>query len=182
MTNTDGSGAERPNVMAVKVELVKEFLLDRIRDRVLERVDEELPTGTREALTRVSDLLGAAVPERLAREGYLTRVVEVEMFEPARRPIPWLAERVQIAGARGLADVAAELAREEPEAKPPPGPDAPASWRIPGPGGHVRHFLALMSAAALAREAREAVDEVALKRAWMFGFYVRCCEEALGGR
>ena len=179
MSDTDGSGAERPNVMAVKVELVKEFLLDRIRERVLERVDEVESSDTREALARVSELLGGAVPARLAREGYLTRVVEVEMFEPARRPIPWLAERVQMAGPRGLADVAAELAREEPEAKPPPGPDAPASWRIPGPGGHVRHFLALMSAAALPAEARGAVDEVVLKRAWMFGFYVRCCEEAL---
>ena len=182
MSTTDGSSADRPNVMAVKVELVKEFLLDRIRERVLARVDDELPAAAREALERVSELVGAGAPERLALEGYLTRVVEVEMFEPARRPIPWLAERVQAAGADGVAGTAAALAREEPAEKPRPGPNAAPSWRIPGPGGHVRHFLAVMSAAALRAEAGEDVDELALKCVWMFGFYVRCCEEALGAR
>jgi hypothetical protein len=39
----------------------------------------------------------------------------------------------------------------------------------------VRHIVARQTASEL----DPGGDELALKRAWLYGFYVRCCEEAL---
>lgn len=95
-----------------------------------------------------------------ARLGYLSRLIERERFPVAGTEMPWLVER--LGAAAGDADaVALALAREEPLEKPAPADGAP-SWRVPGPGGHVRHFLAVRAAD---------------KRSWLAGFFRACCEE-----
>jgi hypothetical protein len=55
------------------------------------------------------------------------------------------------------------------------------TWRIPGPGGHVRHYVALAAIDWLARTAMSADDASAaaqLKRCWLFGFFLRSCDDA----
>jgi hypothetical protein len=122
---------------------VKELLVDRIHGEVLRREPEAT----------------------LERMGYLTRVVETELFEAARAPMPWLAE---LSAGRGPADVAEELAAAEPLGAPDPADPSAATWRVPGPGGHVRHLVAML---ALGERGQEA------KREWLRGFFRRCCEE-----
>jgi hypothetical protein len=69
----------------------------------------------------------------------------------------------------------------EPLGKPSPDDEAAMSWRVPGPGGHVRHFLARRTIEEYLREADAAVveDPAELKRPWLYGFFVAACEEAL---
>ena len=144
----------RPGLISVKAELVKEVLVDRIAERARERCE------------------GDVTAERM---GYEVRNVEAELFEPARSPAAWIAEELAARQAAGAAEadaltaLAAELADAEPEGKPAPDDERSASWRIPGPGGHVRHFVAL----------RAAPGE---KRDFLYGFFRRCCEEALASR
>lgn len=104
----------------------------------------------------------------VARLGYRWRLAETEAFSAARVPLPGLVERLRT-GERAE-DVAAELADAEPLSRPEPSDDT-ASWRTPGPGGHVRHYgaLACIDAAGY--------DDRALKREWLYGFFYRCCEE-----
>ena len=138
-------------LIAVKTDVVMQVLVPSLYDAARERA-----TGDGD--------------DWLASMGFQARAVEVERFAPAREPIPWLAERLARPGATAER-VARELAAEEPLSRPEP-PDAP-SWRIPGPGGHVRYFLA-----------RRAVTERGLewaepgKCAWMTGFFLHCCEAA----
>src|SRR5262245_37952798 len=106
--------------------------------------------------------------------GWHTRALELERFAPARAPMPWLA--ALLAAEDGDTALAAErvsdrLADEEPLERPEPG-EAP-SWRVPGPGGHVRHYAAMRAV-----ETTEATDPLAAKRAWMTGFFRHCCLEA----
>lgn len=109
----------------------------------------------------------------LARRGYLWRVAETTTFPAARGVAPDVALRL----ARGLgpATVARELADAEPLARPEPS-DGVASWTVPGPGGHVRHY------AALGAIERLGLDDRRSKRDWLFGFFYRSCEEALAER
>ena len=155
--------------IAVRTELVKEFLVDRILEEVSRRRLEDLPPATEEALAR-------SHAPALARSGYLARAVETAMFDAARGPTPGLAEKLD---GGSITDVAAELAAAEPLEKPSPDDPGWTSWRVPGPGGHVRHYAALAAVRAHAPELREALGGRTLKEAWMYGFYVRCCEEAL---
>lgn len=53
------------------------------------------------------------------------------------------------------------FARAEPLGKPSPDEEAAMSWRVPGPGGHVRHFLV---------------------RPWLYGFYVTPAISVVGSR
>ncbi len=80
-----------------------------------------------------------------------------------------------------VADACTELALSEPLGKPSPDDEAAMTWRIPGPGGHVRHFLARRTIEEyLGDIAWPAADDPAeLKRPWLYGFFVRACEEAL---
>ena len=182
--------------MAVKTELVKEFLIDRVFGEVEERHPGKLPDRVEAALARAPDAvlpLDARSPEadtaavQLARRGYLTRVVETELFERARQlhqlgdtdgPVKgdWVEAAVR---------VSAKLARMEPAGKPDPRHDGWTSWRVPGPGGHIRHYLALMSAFTLFSDGEDSppsfpdrIAEDDLKRGWMYGFYLRCFEES----
>ena len=169
--------------MKVRTELVLEQLVSRVLGRAIELQSLELPDEIRAVLQAGPE------PERLARLGYASRAAEVEMFEPARQPMPWLAEIVDRRAKAGDGRVAAisatcrELAAEEPDEKPEPGE---GSWRIPGPGGHVRHFLSLAAADQLAEAGSNGEPPIPrelsageAKRCFLYGFYTRCCEEAL---
>jgi hypothetical protein len=129
----------------------------------------------------------APEPHELAQLGYTSRMAETELFEPARKPMPWLAEllkeRMEADADRvhAGAQLSRELAAEEPDEKPDPGE---GSWRVPGPGGHVRHFLALSAADEL-RQGRgngepaitRELSAGEAKRCFLYGFYARCYQE-----
>jgi hypothetical protein len=173
--------------MRVDTKLVREHLVSRILGAAIEHLDElperarnELEGALRTVTGEDEDRAPAAreLADRLALVGYACRTVEVELFEPAREPITWLREEL----GREAVDLASELARAEPERRPDP--DEAPSWRIPGPGGHVRHYLALDAIHQLAPEENgkpgppPGVTAIELKRCWMLGFFLRCCEEA----
>jgi hypothetical protein len=170
---------EGPGVMRVRTELVLEQLVSRVLVRALELRAAGLPPEGDEILEEGPE------PKELVRLGYASRIAETEMFEPARRPMPWLLEMLDQqtgSGTEAIAELCRSLAAEEPDEKPDPGQ---GSWRVPGPGGHVRHYLALSAAdelrqgrgngePAITREL--SVGET--KRSFLYGFYARCCEEA----
>ncbi len=173
-------GGRKPQVISVKTELVLEQLVSRVLGRALDLGSGDLAAEAEEVLA------AAPEPRELARIGYASRVAETEMFEPARRPLPWLAKmlsRPDDEGDRSAAVIAVcrELAAEEPEGKPDPGE---GSWRVPGPGGHVRHYLALAAADELRRGHGNGEPAISrelsageAKRCFLYGFYARCCEE-----
>ena len=107
--------------------------------------------------------LGArAVATELARAGWLSRVVERERFPRAREPGP------------PLSGSALELARREPLERPEPAEET-VTWLVPGPGGHVRHYLALRTlearpGAAAAADELQLSAPAELKRCWVYGF------------
>jgi hypothetical protein len=151
--------------MSVRTDLVKEVLVEDLFAAAAGRAAAPAPHAE-SALARFGH-------QRVARLGYEARAVEWERFEPARAPIAWLALAVREHGGDGPA-ACAELAEREPATRPRrDDPDA-VTWRVPGPGGHVRHFLAVRAA----REA-PALDMATVKRCWTYGFLVRCCEEAM---
>jgi hypothetical protein len=174
--------SEGPGVMRVKTELILEQLVSRVLGRALELRASGLPP-------EVNDVIEAGPePYGLVRLGYASRIAETEMFEPARKPMPWLSAMLaQQAGpgAEAVPELCRELAAEEPDEKPDPGH---GSWRVPGPGGHVRHFLALAAADEVVHgdsngnpAATREPSAGEAKRCFLYGFYVRCCEEASGG-
>ncbi len=183
-------------LMPVQVEVIKEILVDRILGDALELYPGEHQAAVKDALEAELDLPicdGGALDMRMRRIGYLTRIVEADLFEPARNPMEGLAEIVteRLAEAEdwsaAACAVSLELAREEPLPKPQPTDEKAKTWKVPGPGGHVRHYVV---AAAIAetmsgdmngqdRLAEGIYDAGELKRSWMYGFMVRCCEEAL---
>src|SRR5262245_26029477 len=138
---------EGRGVMRVRTDLVLDQLVSRVLGRALELRSGRFDPETEGILDDAPD------PKALARIGYTSRLTETEMFEPARAPMPWLAEMLEDRTAsassrpKAIADVCRELAAEEPEGKPDLGE---GTWRVPGPGGHVRHFLALAAADELA--------------------------------
>jgi hypothetical protein len=172
--------------MRVRTDLVLDQLVSRVLDRALELRTQELDPGNERALD------DAPEPTALARIGYASRVAETEMFEPARQPMPWLAELLEERTAdapsrvEAIADLCRELAAEEPERKPDLGE---GSWRVPGPGGHVRHFLALAATDQLLEgdsngdpSVNRELSPGEAKRCFLYGFYARCCEEIATSR
>ena len=185
-------------VISVRTELVGEYVIDRVLEETLRRHPGELPGAIAEAIGRTLDAVpeapaeAAPLAEALARAGYLTRVVEAEMFEPARAPNPWLtealADRLAASGespAEAVESLSRELAVLEPPGRPDPGDQRAVTWRVGGPGGHVRHYLAGRAVGALAprdtgdrpRLPEGFSDPGLLKRCWLYGFFLRCCEE-----
>ena len=84
------------------------------------------------------------------------------------------------ADAQGVAAALAfELAEAEPGDRPDPDDERARSWRIPGPGGHVRRYVALATAVSLVDEPPPPGTPPAeqLKRAWPYGSFLRCCDE-----
>jgi hypothetical protein len=158
---------ERPDVMAVDPAVLKRFMLDELYERVEARLEEPLPEATDAALAQAPAAVGCG-DARLARVGYLTRVAETERFERAREAMPWLTELARADDE--AAATATRLALAEPLDKPDPDDPAAMTWRVPGPGGHVRHLLAVRWSPGGSLE---------LKRCWLYGFFLRCAEEAL---
>ena len=181
----------KPNegLVAVDAGLVGQTLVEAVLARVqqLEAPDPPGPAG--EALDDPDlSLLAASegrLEMRMRRAGYLARVAEVALFEPAKQPAAWLgaavAERSGDAAA-ALARTCAELARAEPVGKPHPDDPAAATWRVPGPGGHVRHYVArrTIEDELQGRSRPFDGDPADLKIPWVYGFFVRACEEAIG--
>ena len=152
--------------MSVQSELVRETIVNTICERALARADDPLSPAVAEALD-------AAPHPELARAGYFARVAETELFEPAREPAAWLQDELRSLGSEGspwpsgVTEVAGRLADGEPLERPDPGNADAVSWRIAGPGGHVRHYVAQ----------RLSGDRPGSKRDVTYGFVVRCCEE-----
>lgn len=183
---------ERPGLLAVDTALVLETLVEKMVGLAEARRGERPPDAVAAVLEAEDQPLAGANDPTLDRglrhAGYLARVIEAELFEPARHPADWipgmLRERFATAGswAQAVADTCGDLARAEPLDKPSPSDEAAMSWRIPGPGGHVRHYLARRTIGEHVR--RDAGlplvgDPAELKRPWLYGFFVRACEEAL---
>jgi hypothetical protein len=180
------SGAMRVDAGLVREQLVAGVLAAaRPRaDALPQRAREELRGALRKLRAEEAEppFQAAELGDRAARLGYACRGVELERFEPARRPIEWLAEELR---ARDGLELALELAGTEPDGRPDPG--EAASWRVPGPGGHVRHYLAVDGAAQLIASGGEdggelpkGIELVELKGCWMLGFFLHCCREASG--
>lgn len=160
--------------------LVRQTLVETMFGEIEKRIDEPLPEAVAGALF-TQDLILAGIGETLLdhdlrRYGYVARLVEAALFEPARSPAAWAQPGLDD---RALVDTCAELARAEPVGKPDPDDALAMTWRVPGPGGHVRHYLARRTIEELLRDRETAVagDPAELKRAWLYGFFVRVCEE-----
>ncbi len=166
---------EEPGLISVRTQVVLDTLVGTIADAVAERAGRPLSAPVEAALTAIGD-------ERwqgLARAGYLARALEVERFERAREPMPWLAERFgehrDSDWSEAAAALAVELAAAEPPGRPEPGDERAVSWKVPGPGGHVRHYLALRAA----DDGRDGGPSLDTKRAWLTGFLIHCIQEAV---
>lgn len=148
-----------PSLIKVRTDVVLDVLVPSLHEAALERA-----RGQDDAW--------------LEEMGWHARAIELERFAPARAAMPWLSELLGEASRRAtapdpVAAVSAELAAAEPEGRPEP-PDAP-SWRVPGPGGHVRYYLAVLAARASGTQ-----QLAAARRSWLTGFFRHCCEEAQG--
>jgi len=180
----------RPGFIAVDAGLVGQTLVEAVFARVQERPPPSPPDPVGAALDDPDQELApfeGRLEMQLRRAGYLARVVEVELFDPAKQPATWLAalvrERVAQTGdwALALAGACTDLARAEPIDKPHPDDPAAATWRIPGPGGHVRHYLARRTIEEHLQGMDRQVggDPADLKIPWTYGFFLRACEEVL---
>lgn len=184
--------AEEPSgLFQVDSALVRDTMVEAIH----EKVEARRPPGPPDSILPVLEAEGpvtgcedAALEKGLRHAGYLARVVETEMFEPARRPTEWvpemLKERLADTGdwSRAVIDACTDLANSEPLGKPAHDDERARTWRIPGPGGHVRHYMssrAIGEELARVNAIAEIGDPSELKRLWLYGFFVRACEEAL---
>lgn len=182
---------ERPGLLAVDTGLVLQTLVERVVDRVEARREDRPPKAIAAVLEAMDpQLAGGEDPMLVAgmrHAGYLCRVVELEFFEPANNTADWipgmLRERFARTGGwpEAVAGTCADLAGSEPLGKPSPDDEAAMSWRVPGPGGHVRHYVARRTIEEHLRGRGNPTvgDPAELKRSWLYGFFVRACEEAL---
>ena len=164
--------AESP-LISVRTQVVLDTLVGTMAQAVTLRLGDPLDPEVEAALEAVGG------DRRLTRLGYLARAEEVERFDRAREAMPWLAD--ELAGGRtdgvtwsqAAASVAAELAAAEPAERPEPGDDRAISWKVPGPGGHVRYYLAARAASEDGE--RPTADA---RRNWLTGFLIHCLREA----
>lgn len=182
---------DQSRYVPVNTSLLLQTLVEAVNEQVQERLAAAAVTAIPDALAAAGQPLAGdnepALDHGLRLSGYLARVVEVEIFEPARGIADWapemLRERHEQTGdwSRAIASICTELALAEPICKPDPDDPQAMSWRVPGPGGHVRHHVARRAIGELLRDREEPVegDPADLKRPWMYGFFVRTCEEAL---
>ena len=182
---------ERAAHMPVASGLVRQTIVEHLFAQAEER-REEAPSDPVVAVLEAPDEQFAVADEalldlKLRRAGYAARLAEAEMFEPARRPAEALgslvAERFERTGSwpQAVSALCGELARAEPLDKPSPDDPAAMSWKVPGPGGHVRHYVARRAIEEYLQDRGRALDgdPAELKRPWLYGFFVRACEEAL---
>jgi hypothetical protein len=184
--------AERSNLFPVDTRVVLDTLVEKVHDLVDERLEKEPPATILPTLDSKEQLVVAtkypAVDRRLRRAGYFTRVIEVEIFEPAQSVAEWIPEKLEERlekhgnASDAIVSICTEIAKAEPIDKPDPDDENAWSWRIPGPGGHVRHYLSRRAIGdALTRDPEQGPvnDPAELKRPWIYGFFVAACEEAL---
>jgi len=180
-----------PGLVAVDAGLVGKTLVEAVLARV-QQLEAPTPSPAAGEALDDPDLSLTTGDEgrlemRLRRAGYLARVAESDLFDPAKQPASWLTtllgERLAERGddAAALTAVCAELARTEPVAKPHPDDPAAATWRVPGPGGHVRHYVARRTIEEELQGRDRPLDgePADLKIPWVYGFFVRACEEVL---
>lgn len=177
--------------VAVDSGLVGQTLVEQVLARVQGRPEPTPPDPVGSALDDPELAFvansEARVEMKMRRAGYLTRVIEAELFDPAKQPTGWLESRLRERfGELGdwgaaLTEICAELARAEPVGKPNPDDPAAAMWRVPGPGGHVRHYVArgTIEEHLQGRDRAFDGDPADLKIPWAYGFFMRACEEVL---
>jgi hypothetical protein len=182
---------QQSGLFAVDAGLVRETLVGSIAARVEERRADTPPPQAVVAILEAEELPPTGddreLDRRLRHAGYHTRAVEVELFEPARGKADWVPDLLRERFARttswprAVAGACADLSASEPHGKPSPDDEAAMSWRVPGPGGHVRHYVARWAIEEYLQGWKSSpVDDPAeLKRPWLYGFFVRTCEEAL---
>jgi hypothetical protein len=158
----------RPSVIAVRTDVAVDVLIRDLVDAAEAAAASVAVEPPGELAAGVDGALAAGA----ARHGYALRLVELERFARAREPADWLAEQAR---GRAAADLSAALAAAEPAGLPSPDDPAAATWRIPGPGGHVRHHAARILVARIAPGAGEA-EAAVLRRCWLYGFFLACAE------
>jgi len=184
--------ADKSNLFPVETRVVLDTLVEKVHDLVSDRLHEKPPEAILPALDSKEQLVVAtkypAVDRGLRRAGYFTRVIEVEIFEPAQSIAEWIPEKLEERFAKtedwteAIVSICIEIARAEPVEKPNPDDENAWSWRVPGPGGHVRHYLsrrAIGDELTKDPEQGPVSDPAELKQPWIYGFFVRACEEAL---
>jgi hypothetical protein len=184
--------ADRSDLFPVDTRVVLDTLVEKVHDLVDERLEREPPEAIVPTLDSKEQLVVAtkypAVDKRLRRAGYFTRVIEVEIFEPAQKVADWipakLEERFEKTGdwSDAIVSICTEVARAEPIEKPDPDDENAWTWRVPGPGGHVRHYLSRRAIGnALTRDPAQGPvnDPAELKQPWVYGFFVAACAEGL---
>jgi len=184
--------ADKSNLFPVETRVVLDTLVEKVHDLVNDRLLEEPPEAILPALDSKEQLVVAtkypAVDRGLRRAGYFTRVIEVEIFEPAQTIAEWIPEKLEERfgttddWSEAIVSICTEIARAEPVEKPDPDDENAWSWRVPGPGGHVRHYLSRRAIGDQLQKDPEqgpVSDPAELKQPWLYGFFVRACEEAL---
>ena len=161
---------DEPRLMGVRTEVLLETLVGELHQTAAGRASsEDVP----DAVLAAADDVRA---QTIAKLGYWARAAETDRFPAARGELPWL-ERELAARGGDVAATCAELAAREPRRRPDPADDPPAvGWLVPGPGGHVRHFLAMRAADTVIGDDTDRPPVAMVKRWWTHGFLVRCCE------
>lgn len=166
-------GLMRVDAKLVREHLVRSLLEDARRLRSIEPHPAVIDEPLADYLATLTEGPEPELAARVAALGYFARRVEMERFAPARAEMTWVAEH--LVGGATAAQVVLGLALAEPEGRPEP-TERSATWRVPGPGGHVRYYLGLESAAAESPGASPGTA-AALRRCWLLGFFARCLEE-----
>lgn len=181
---------DQSRFVPVNTTVLLQTLVEAVHEQVEQRRATRALLVTPPALEADHALIGDNEPalDRTLRVcGYLARVVEVDLFEPAQSNAAWVGDKIAPHRERtgdadeAIAALCGELAMAEPIDRPDPDDPAAMTWQVPGPGGHVRHYLARRTIEEVLREREKPIegDPADLKRAWVYGYLVRTCEEAL---
>ena len=110
-------------------------------------------------MAEAEESLQLAGDSDVARMGWRARKAELNRFERAHdRPDNQLVAELTDGDRSQITARCLTLARAEPNDRPDPDDPNAVSWQIPGPGGHVRHYVALRCSGPEG------------KADWMYGF------------
>lgn len=179
---SDEAGSQ---LISVKTELVLQELVENLAVEAEARAGDMLEPEVEEGLQAAPTVLAAtelvdqearAALVRLARAGWHARLREIERFQAAAAPpTAGLSEALRAGDWPAAVSTCADLAAQEPLKRAAPADPAAVSWQVSGPGGHVRHYVALraIGSSSDAVEAARSLghdDPTPLKRVWLFGF------------